>query len=103
MLDFLKRSYGLQYVVIGYDHALEIANRFRREDRVLSAMNEIDRIVYDENPKMVIIPTKVPQGLSKRRPVLVCGAVRNFCVKEQIAALRIDGYNAELYEPAIIG
>lgn len=64
---------------------------------------EINRIRKAE--KFVEItgdPSMVPADLPKNTKIAVCGAYRNLCVKEQLDALKKQGYDAFIYSKATI-
>ena len=66
-----------------------------------SGKEGIDFIVWEKDP------SKIPDGLDKNRPVLVCGAVKStsrakLCIDQQLEALRKAGFKAEIYGPGTL-
>ena len=92
-----------QYLVIGYGHAREImAEERERFIKNFGRFNALDFLVLNEMAIMATHPYDVPRELYRGREVLVCGAVRDVCVRLQVRTLRIEGFNARIFEEASI-
>ena len=59
-------------------------------------MGEIEAIRqrYDWIPMNDWPPSKIPEGVPRNRPILVCGFYDGICVQEQSDSLRRKGYEA---------
>lgn len=81
-------------------HAEGVEPGHQSKDLFTRILDEIERIkekydwvAMDEWP-----PSKIPEGLPKYRPILVCGFFDYYCVQKQRDSLSSKGYKAYISE-----
>ena len=91
------------YVVVHQELVNEAVSK--NPDSLKHIKDELARIIEKEDHIALSNyddPRKVYDGVPKGREILVCGALREWCVDMQTEALLEAGYDAQIYDRATI-